>query len=404
VERLIIKLDFYIFLLLCVLLFVIPISNAMIEVSACSAILLWAIKRLVMKRMNKTSFFPFTPIAYSLYAFIFVVILSSVFSSNVALSFRHFSRKTLEYFAIFLLFVDTINNKKRAKIVINVLFASFLLISVDVLVQYFSGFEFLRNRIPVAGRIAGSYEYPDGFGNYLVSFLPLLLVFRPKLKSYIFLRYALLLFFLFFLIINSTKGAWIAFVTVFVFLGFYLKEKRFIAIPIILMLLFMISPQKTKTLTISQFRLAQASILQRIDLWKTSWNMFIDKPIIGQGLGTYMSNFKKYQDEKERSVGEQGIWYAHNSYLQMLAENGILGLFSFLAVIFSAFIFAFKSLSISSDKFFRMSIMGFIAGLFGYSVQIFFDSTFYSLSNAVIFWSILGIVVAMSKINNSIQA
>jgi O-antigen ligase len=120
--------------------------------------------------------------------------------------------------------------------------------------------------------------------------------------------------------------------------------------------------------------------------------MFKDKPLFGQGLGSYMSNYERFQSKKNRPLAEQGIWYAHNSYLQMLSETGLIGLLSFLlivAVIFKNILAAFRGLK--DEQFFSL-LLGFSGGLLGYLVQIFSDSTYYSLANSVLFWFFLGVV------------
>ena len=59
----------------------------------------------------------------------------------------------------------------------------------------------------------------------------------------------------------------------------------------------------------------------RVQIWRESLHMAADYPIFGSGLGTYASVFQKYRV----SVPMYLVDYAHNDYLQLLAELGIIG-------------------------------------------------------------------------------
>jgi len=77
--------------------------------------------------------------------------------------------------------------------------------------------------------------------------------------------------------------------------------------------------------------------------WWVGWEMFKDYPVTGIGLGNYKLNFLPYKAEFLASPrGEDFDFYidraaqAHNEYVQVLAEMGILGtlaLLSFLALL-----------------------------------------------------------------------
>jgi putative inorganic carbon (HCO3(-)) transporter len=64
------------------------------------------------------------------------------------------------------------------------------------------------------------------------------------------------------------------------------------------------------------------------------WTMFTDHPIFGVGAGNFNANFDYYARQLGLSH-EAGS--AHNLYLEIAAERGILGLFSFIAIIYSTF-------------------------------------------------------------------
>jgi O-antigen ligase len=123
-------------------------------------------------------------------------------------------------------------------------------------------------------------------------------------------------------------------------------------------------------------------------LWKESLKIIRDYPLIGCGLNTYSIVAKKY-----RSFNGGGV-YPHNSYLQKGAETGLLGLFAFLLVLFSFFRMGLRYF----DKSKNYLALGFLSAILSFLVHAFFDTHLYSLQLVVLFWYMLGLTVAVVKI------
>lgn len=73
---------------------------------------------------------------------------------------------------------------------------------------------------------------------------------------------------------------------------------------------------------------ADSSFLQRVNSWHTAWNMAMDRPILGAGLGTT-------GDEKifQQYAPDPTIFHSsHSIYFQMVGENGFTGLIIFLSL------------------------------------------------------------------------
>ena len=401
-DRLIKFLDRVIFIFLCVLIFCLPFSITIIEICAGSAIALWLLKRILQRRLNRESLLPRSFLNWAIFLYLIVLIISAVQGTNFLISVRYLTRKTLEYLALYFIIIDTFNSKKRIRVFLGVLSCSILLITIDCVIQYFTHYEFLRQRVMFAGRIAGPFEYPDLFGNYLVMFLPLIIAFslyKFKVRLFTYFLRIITFILIFLLFVNVTKGAWIGFAISFICLAMFCKKKKSLAfIPIFLVVAFFMLSLGFKSRILNEFNFNNVSIRHRFDLWQTGWNMFIDRPLLGQGLGTYMDNYEKFRQEPTyRPPGKPGIWYAHNSYLQMLAETGIFGTLPFLIIIFILFN---KSLNIViryKNGYLSSLLLGVSTGLSAYLVQIFFDSTFYSLTSCMLFWYVLAVLVVVIR-------
>ena len=66
--------------------------------------------------------------------------------------------------------------------------------------------------------------------------------------------------------------------------------------------------------------LDERSLLSRMDAWRDGWSVVRDFPLVGTGLNTYSSAMLLYQ---QRNPGFH-MAQAHNDYLQLLAEGGLL--------------------------------------------------------------------------------
>jgi putative inorganic carbon (hco3(-)) transporter len=74
--------------------------------------------------------------------------------------------------------------------------------------------------------------------------------------------------------------------------------------------------------------------------WQVAGNMFLAQPWTGVGIGNFNVLFDQY--------GVQGWPYsrghAHNYYLHMLGETGIIGLTGYLVMLLTALIVGFRAL------------------------------------------------------------
>jgi O-antigen ligase len=136
---------------------------------------------------------------------------------------------------------------------------------------------------------------------------------------------------------------------------------------------------------------------QRHFLWKTGLDMFTERPILGQGLGTFMFNFERFKP-KDYPAGWE-ISYAHNCFLQIASETGILGFLSFITMITILFFVSIKILiGIKKNVLYYHILSGLLIGIFAYLVGSTFDTNLYSLPLAVLFWFMVGLVVGVIKI------
>ena len=77
----------------------------------------------------------------------------------------------------------------------------------------------------------------------------------------------------------------------------------------------------------------ESSFGDRLKMWQAAWLLFLEKPVTGVGLGDY--RYERSRLIKEGKVFKTYAYgHAHNHYLNVLAENGIIGLIALIICIF----------------------------------------------------------------------
>lgn len=76
--------------------------------------------------------------------------------------------------------------------------------------------------------------------------------------------------------------------------------------------------------------LRNTSIGLRFESWKGAFNIFLEHPVIGIGVGSYSEGIKQQIELGVLNKNTQRIGHAHNDYLQYAAERGVFGVLSLI--------------------------------------------------------------------------
>ena len=138
---------------------------------------------------------------------------------------------------------------------------------------------------------------------------------------------------LFALLVNNTRGAWmgVGVACIVVVCQYALHSKKQLAIlGVVLCLfggLFVAKPQLLSRWTTNP---NDYSTITRIRMWTAAYNMWKDHPVLGVGLSQYKGNYRNKYILKTAGADEKKFGHAHSNIMCMLAENGVVGLFTFL--------------------------------------------------------------------------
>jgi O-antigen ligase len=131
----------------------------------------------------------------------------------------------------------------------------------------------------------------------------------------------------------------------------------------------------------------------RTQVWRVTLDVIKSHPIIGAGLGAYGVAYTPFDPHNGVNRAEQ----AHNDYLQVLADAGIIGAVLGLFFVFSLFRMGFKRRQ-SPDVFRRGVATGALAACFAVLVHSFFDFTLHTTSNALLFLTMAALATLDGKV------
>jgi len=128
----------------------------------------------------------------------------------------------------------------------------------------------------------------------------------------------------------------------------------------------------------------------RLQFWQTGWKIFLDHPIIGAGLDAFGAAYTRY----DISSGALRVEQAHNDYLQILADAGVIGLACVAGFIFLLFRKGLGTIRSSTDDLRRGTAIGALAGCFAILIHSFFDFPLRTPANGFVFLLLVALAVA----------
>ncbi|MFB0527169.1 MAG: O-antigen ligase family protein [bacterium] len=302
--------------------------------------------------------------------------ISFLFSTN-RFNSRNEIFNLLNYLFLFYL-VTTIIEKKERQNLIRLVFLVGILLSITGIYQ------FIRGNI-----VTGTMVNPNILAGYLAMVIPsttgLILslsgsISREFIKSHPFYSVSCLLMVVCLLLTRSLGGI------IGVILGIcaivYFKHGK----QIFIKFRYIFITTALVTVILLLFKLEELQVYNRVLWWWGALRMVYERPLIGVGLGGFETAYVKYKLTGLNSL------YAHNHFLQIGAEMGVIGLGAFLWFLFMVW----KHINFLSE---RAKLSSFQIGIFGSLVAVLFHNLIdYNLcipANAILFWVLLGLLITV---------
>lgn len=263
----------------------------------------------------------------SLIVMLLLLLPSSVLTNNISVGLPEFINVWLWRIPVFFIIALCIRNKKTLFTMLAVFFVDF---GIDNLVAFYQHF---------SGMTARGW----GFGSSVLTISGLMVMLVPIfcviLLDKEFPNYvkAAALWALgcvgFGMYGNQSRGSWLFNMIMVPIVSLPYVMKRFIHVVAVLAALggviwgFSTQPQYVARFESITNTSTDGSNLGRFEVWTSSINMFKDYPAIGVGIGQWRT---KYEESYRLPSENQHLYHAHNNFIQLLSEVGILGLLGVL--------------------------------------------------------------------------
>lgn len=143
---------------------------------------------------------------------------------------------------------------------------------------------------------------------------------------------------------------------------------------------------------------SDASNLERLNRWSCAWAMFLERPIVGWGPGTYQFEYAPFQTAELRtqiSTNNADLGNAHSEYLGPLAEQGLFGFIAMVTLLLAACHLGFKLHRRLVDPDERALALGLFLGLVTYFVHGVLNNYLDTDKASAPFWGFLAMLVVM---------
>ena len=335
--------------------------------------------------------FPATGLEFTLVLFLSVQALSTIFSDDPRRSLIQFGQLVL-FALIFYALVEVVRRGLDPNLVMKVLLlvSGFVIVFGTLeLVNWYRGWWAISNGSPLIPpatyRVRAFLGHPNFAAAYLNLMLPLGLIGLTRSDSISGrLRYGLwigavlgLIFF------TSSRGGWLGTAAVLGTFGFFLGLTRFGEVrgwfrnqrnspwKLVALILFAGSTVVGLVLLLRwqsehpSHPTSWKNILGSRDyIWGVAWDLFRERPFFGNGPFTFGTEYIRYHSVPPSMI----LAHAHNYYLNILAESGMVGLAALAVLMGNVLYLAYRSWR-EHRGLSRIQLGGVFAALVGVSVH-----------------------------------
>ncbi|MCG8499146.1 MAG: O-antigen ligase family protein [Firmicutes bacterium] len=332
-----------------------------------------------------------------------------IYGSVTSFAFQNSTKIALVYVAFilfYILLVNTIKTKRQLYGLVVLLVLSALLVGLYGIYQYYFGVPTTQSWIDeemfedLKVRVYATWENPNVLGEYLVILIPIALALFWTAKKWIYrliyggITAVLLLCMLF----TLSRGSWLGLILA---LGIFavLRDRRLVVLGVIgILILPFVLPASFIDRFSSIGNLQDTSTNYRVSIWIGSLKIIGDYWPSGIGLGAeaFSKIYPRYA-----LAGAAFALHAHNFYLQILVETGVVGLLSFLLVIFIFYKNVLASYWKTKDYFLSTFMVALSAGMAGYLLNGLFDNIWYNYRMVLFFWTMIALGMIAVRLANA---
>ena len=331
-----------------------------------------------------------TRVGISILAFCLAYLISLTTAIDQESSIQY--TKKLFQLIIFFWVANTVQDEKQRNILVSlVIFAG--------VISALNGIYSNITNPPVLTRQAGTMSIASTFAGLLMltGLVALGKFFFNEPKNFWLLGGVGIICFCLMLVL--ARQAWLGFLVGVIFLVFFWRKKFLWVIPLILVSVFLLSPQVYKDRIKSMIDInSDRSLYIRKVVWSGGWEIFRDNPITGCGFKCVDAVHSSYPDPTGYIAKQRGM---HSNIMQLLVDTGIVGFGAWLSIWVVYFIEIFKYYQAlpreKNQSNTKAVLLGSSAAVLSFLIGGFFESSFYDSEVIMLVYFIMGISLAKVK-------
>ncbi len=358
------------------------------------------------------------PVSIAIYINVFWIFITSLTSTMLVVSFKFLLSRLWFVIGMYFLASQLFKQSKNIDRFIW-LYISALIVVIAYANYRLSGYGF-DNQHASNWVVWPFFNDHTSYGAMLVMFLfPLFYFLKRKTDNLLHRVIIVMVFviFIFAIVFSYTRAAWLS---LFAGIGLWVLIKLKIKIKLVLisgltiiLLLFVFQNKILDKLEGNESEssgkfsehiesmaniTSDASNTERINRWKCAIRMVKEKPFWGWGPGTYKFQYAPFQVSRERTIistnfGEVGN--AHSEYLGALSESGVIGMVSFMLIVFMAFRTGYKVYHETDSSDIKERALYIILGLSTYFIHGVLNNFLDTDKASVPVWGFIAMLVAL---------
>lgn len=359
-------------------------SISVTQISFAIGVFTWLLKVHLTKTWNKIYG---TAVGLPILCFCLASILAVITSVDFATSLTPL--KKILQFAVFFWVANTVENEKQKDLLIKFLIISGILASMLGFSQAWT------TAVTLQTRVSGTMSVYMTFAGVLMLVGLMALgraLFNNPKELWVMGAVGIIGFCL---LLTLTRQAWLGFFVGVLVLTVFWNKKYLLALPLIMMMFLLFSPESVKDRLFSLIDLKDWTLQARLFLWQGGWEIFKDYPFTGCGFKCVDVLHSQYPDPSGYIGRLKGM---HNNAIQLLVDTGILGLGTWLSI-WGAYIFSvYKKLGqMSPNDSNKGLVIGALAAVIGFLAGGMFETNFYDSEVAMLLYFIMGISLAQTN-------
>ena len=359
--------------------------------------------------LGRTRSLPRTPLWYPFFVFLGALVVSTVLSPDPLQSFIGY-RKMWLMGGCLAVFVLVRSGREVEKVLTAALWVAGSVAAYSI-VQHFTGLDLAKTLVGKASNLDpfwfGRQEgyrvkglHPSGITYAHALLFPLCLItawgLSPGLgktqRLLLVGGWVLMLIALFF---SLTRGVWVAYGLSLVLYGLVRGRRAVLAVVggvAVCGLLFVGAGQGVRERGLSIFDL-EANI-GRSQIWLANIDMIKERPLTGWGFGNYKQFREAFYQRYPRADTDA---HAHNNFLQMGVDAGLLGLAAFLFLVGSIIMTGWRAYARQRTEPLQSLTLGCWLGLVGFLIGGLTQYNWGDAEVALVWWATVGLMLRVAS-------